>query len=148
MQMQGTICIAQYKCNNQVFMSFLLLLPCFQNLIPLYSSMLPSWTIFARSNFSPHSIFVSNFSPFVVNFHKRWHHLGMALDNTNLVASGWTSLESLEDTTFDGDDHLKLRITWTLLDCFHELLSLWFELVNSHKHLTQFEPSSSFFTCP
>ena len=41
MHMQAIICIAQFKCNNQVFMSFLPLLVCFKILIPLFSPMLP-----------------------------------------------------------------------------------------------------------
>ena len=41
MHMQAIIYIAQFKCNNQVFMSFLPLLVCFKILIPLFSPMLP-----------------------------------------------------------------------------------------------------------
>jgi hypothetical protein len=40
------------------------------------------------------------------------------------------------------------RVTRTPTPSFHELLSHCLELVELHKYLIQFEPPSSFFTCP
>jgi len=73
MHMQAIIYIAQFKCNNQVFMSFLPLLVCFKILIPLFSPMLPySPNLYLSLVNHPPFYLCFQLLPFVINFHKRY----------------------------------------------------------------------------
>ena len=131
----------KHKCSNQVFMCFLPLLMCFfkfwSPFILQSCSFISSILVSLSSQLLPLSMFCANLSPFIINFHKIWHHLIYILE-----MSGLTPLGIL------GRHHTWWR--WSLevfLDCFYELPSLWLELVDFHNKLqTLFEPSSTFFT--
>ena len=111
MQCKQTHEYAHIKCNQSKFMSLLPLLVCFsclRILILLHSSMLlPLFP--CQTTTSPHDAFTylcSNFSPFVINFHKRcasyWYK--------GLHWSRWLTLESC---IFYGQHH----ICWNDTSC-------------------------------
>ena len=138
---------AQIKCKQTRFMSLLPLLVCFSFVqefwfVILYLLMLlpcpcpsfisPPWNISFVVQLIPWSYLCSNFSPFVINFHKRYVIPIKSLDTNwkgvHLIVTKdciWGRWLRLEFCIFDGHHHMCWNdITWIALEIPHRIFDL------------------------
>jgi hypothetical protein len=125
--MQASTWICTFQMQITKFMSLLPLLVFFKCFLsPFFFNESP-----LSSNFIPSIYLCDQLSLFVINFHKRY-------------VSCWCGVTwNLASHHFDGEDHLKLRITCIVSMIY---LFLWLELDNLHKTSTRCKPLASFFT--
>ena len=136
---------AHIKCKQSMFMSLLPLLVCFpcpRLLIQLFCLMLlpcpcpslisPPWNISFVVQLIPWSYLCSNFSPFVISFHKRyvipiksldtnWKSVNLIVTKDCIGIDGW----GLNLVFFDGHHHMCWNdIIWIALKIPHRIFDL------------------------
>ena len=121
------LCASLLSKNFDPSSFLLMLLPC-----PCPSLISPPWNISFVVQLIPWSYLCSNFSPFVINFHKRYVIPIKSLDTNCKKCEShcdkglhWDRWLRLESCIFDGHHHMCWNdITWIALEIPHRIFDL------------------------